>query len=90
MQDHEEFDFEWLTWRRIRVLAGLAALRTERQVAEEAGIAYSSVRGTVEAIKQYTGLPNVREIGRWWLDAVPKWLAWAAEQAGLQLKGDGS
>lgn len=86
----EPIDFEWITWPRVRVLAGLAALRSEPEIAATLGVSHSTVRSTVGAIKYHTNLRDVRDIGRWWLETGPIWLAWAAKQAGVQLKPDGS
>jgi hypothetical protein len=83
-------DYEWFSYRRVRVLRELAQFRTEREGAASLGIAYTSFRGTVQEVKNKTGLHDVREIGRWWLAERPKWLAWVAKQGGLSREGDGS
>lgn len=90
IEANEPIDFEWITWPRVRVLAGLAALRSESEIAATQGVSHSTVRSAVEAIKYHTNLRDVRDIGRWWLETGPIWLAWAAKQAGVQLKPDGS
>ena len=90
MQANEKVDFDWITRPRARVLGHLAAFRTEREIAELLTVSHSTVRGTVEAMKGHTGIRDVREIGRWWRVTGPIWLAWTAEQGGLQMKQDGS
>ncbi len=74
IEANEPIDFEWITW----------------SIGDLLGVSHSTVRSAVEAIKYHTDLRDVRDIGRWWLETGPIWLAWAAKQAGLQLKPDGS
>lgn len=83
-------NYEWITYSRVRVLRELAALRTEREIAANLGISYEGVRSAVREIKRYTGLDDVRSIGRWWLVEAPKWAAWAAHQGGVRAEGDGA
>lgn len=64
MQGIETRDWEWFTYSRVRVLRELADDRTEREAAENLGIAYDSVRSIVEDLKNKTGLQNVRELRR--------------------------
>ncbi len=90
IESQESTDFEWLTWRRVRVLRHLAAFRSESEIAELENVSYNTVRSAVEAIKNRTGLHTVRDMGRWWLEAGPEWLSWAAKQGGLDMNPDGS
>jgi len=90
LQGLNRTDYEWFTYRRVRVLRELAQVRTEREGAANLGIEYTSFRGTVQEIKDTTGLREVREIGRWWLVERPKWLAWVADQGGVRRERDGS
>jgi DNA-binding CsgD family transcriptional regulator len=83
-------NYEWITVPKLRVLGELAELRTERQIADRFGIKYNTVRGIVADIKNHTGLADVREIGRWWRMERPKYVLWMAQQAGVDLKADGS
>lgn len=80
-------DYDWLTTSRARVLRELADDRTEREAAERLGITYNGLRSLVEDIKDETGLRSVREISRWWRQERVNWLAWWAEQGGVNEKG---
>lgn len=82
-------NYEWITWSRARVLRELADRQTECQAAKHLGMTYNGVRSVVEDIKQYTGLDDVRDIGRWWAKEWPNWLKWAAQQGGLGEEGYG-
>jgi|GEM_PF-5536755 len=80
-------NYEWITWSRARVLREPAQMRTEREAAKRLGMEYTGIRSIVEDIKHYTGLDNVRDIGRWWAKEWPKWAKWAAEQGGSVEEG---
>lgn len=80
IEPKEESDFEWITPSRARVLRELADIRSEREGAERLGISYSGFRSIVGDVKRFTGHSDVREIGRWWSEMRPDWLAWMAKQ----------
>ena len=61
MEDREDVDWAWVTPRRLRVLAMLADDRTEQEIADELGVAYSTVRSHVEDLKRFTGRESVRD-----------------------------
>ncbi len=62
MQGWDHDVYNWLTPSRVRVLRELADDRTEREVAERLGVAYSSVRSAVQVLKHRTGCENVRDL----------------------------
>jgi hypothetical protein len=84
MQGREEIDWAWFTPARVRVLRGLADQRTEREIAVELLVEYTTVRSTVQDLKDRLSLGDVREIGRWWRAHRKVWLAWLAEQGGVE------
>lgn len=82
--ERQEFiDWNQFTFTRVRILSALADLRSEREIADENGISYRTVRGHVEELKNMIGCRDVRELGRWWRHRAPDWHRWCAEQAGL-------
>jgi len=46
-------------------------------------VAYSTVRDPVKVLKELTGEPDVRALGRWWHRHRKEWHRWCARQAGL-------
>jgi hypothetical protein len=90
IQGQDGFDYEWLTYSRVRVLRELAEYRTEAEGADNIGMTFSGFRSIVEDIKNKSGLHSVRDIGRWWRCEAPRWLAWVAEQGGLSERGYGA
>ena len=48
-QGHEQVDWARITYARVGVLRGLADNRSERQIADESGVAYSTIRSHVTA-----------------------------------------
>jgi DNA-binding CsgD family transcriptional regulator len=77
------FDWQQITIMRARVLSELEDRQTERRIAERAGIAYSTVRGHVEDLKDVTGCRDVQGVGRWWQRNRGSWLRWVASQGGV-------
>jgi DNA-binding NarL/FixJ family response regulator len=84
LEGQEQFiDWNQFTFTRVRILSALADLRSEREIAGENGISYSTVRGHVEELKNLVGERDVRNLGRWWRHHAPAWHRWCAQQAGL-------
>ena len=73
-EGHEQVDWARITYVRVAVLRGLADNRSERQIADESGVAYSTIRSHVTTLKNLTG---------WWRLAAPEWHRWCAVHAGL-------
>lgn len=78
-----EFDWSWVTPRRLQLLGMILAELSEHEIAEEMGISYSTVRSHVEELKRYTGQASVRDIRRWWREAGPQYVAYVARLAGV-------
>lgn len=78
--------FERMTPARVRVAAGLAALLSEPEIAEELGITYAGVRSIVRQLKEVTGERDVRGIGRFWQLHSEDWLTWCAAQGRVRIR----
>jgi DNA-binding NarL/FixJ family response regulator len=76
--------FERLTFRRLQILRLLADGRTEPEAARLLGIEPSTVHSPVDELRDLTGLPSGREMGRWWREVRDDWILWAAETGGLE------
>lgn len=79
----EAIDWTWFTYARIAVLRELAAERTEREAADNLGVAYSTVRSTVEDIKLRLWFHENRELKVWWRAYGRDWHAWCGQHAGI-------
>lgn len=86
VEDREDIEWAWVTPQRLRVLALLADERTEQQIADELGVAYTTVRSHVEELKRHTGHGSVREIRKYWKEAGPRYVAYVARLAGVGAK----
>ena len=84
MQRREAVDWMWFTYTRVDLLRRLAEQRTQREIADERGVAYTTVRSEVETLKDHLGVSSIREIGRWWNGHKRDWLTWCANLAGLE------
>ena len=82
-QGREHVDWARITYARVGVLRGLADSRSERQIADESGVAYSTVRSHVTTLKNLTGCRDIGEFARWWSLSAPEWHRWCAVHAGL-------
>ena len=80
VEDREDVDWAWVTPRRLRVLAMLADDRTEQEIADELGVAYSTVRSHVEDLKgSRAGRASGRSVGiggRKGRSMSPMWRVW--------------
>jgi DNA-binding CsgD family transcriptional regulator len=57
------FEWERLTYARLRVLRELADGRTLSEIAERNQVSYDGVRSVVEDLKEITGCADVRAMG---------------------------
>lgn len=69
VESREDTEWAWITPRRLRVLAMLADDRTEQEIADELGLAYTTVRSHVEDLKRFTGQGSVS--GYTWTSVFP-------------------
>jgi DNA-binding CsgD family transcriptional regulator len=83
VESQEDLEWAWVTPQRLRVLALLADERTEQEIADELGVAYSTVRSHVEELKRHTGQGSVKEIRRYWRKAGPRYVVYVARLAGV-------
>jgi hypothetical protein len=81
-----EPDWNWFTPSRVRILRELELERTEHEAARTLGVAYTTVRGHVAAIKERTGLRTVRHVRQWWRQNRAAWAVWVLAQGGVGLE----
>ena len=88
LQDgHGDVDWHSFTYAKLQLLRGLADNRSERQIADDAGMAYTTARWHVAQLKVLTGCHDVGELARWWRSHAEDWHLWIAELAGLEEPG---
>lgn len=83
VESREDTEWAWITPRRLRVLAMLADDRTEQEIADELGLAYTTVRSHVEDLKRFTGQGSVKGIRRYWREEGPRHVTYVARLAGV-------
>ena len=84
MQDgHGDVDWQRFAYAKIQLLRGLADNRSERQIADDSGIAYATARWHIAQLKALTGCHDVGELARWWRIHAEDWRRWSAALAGL-------
>jgi len=82
-QGPDQLDWGSFTYARVRVLRGLADFKSEREIAGDLGVAYTTIRTHVSQLKLLTGFGDVREMARWWRECgCGEWLEWCRFQAG--------
>lgn len=83
VQDHSRI-WEAMTMRRVQVAAWLADGKTEKQIARECGIEETTVKDHVKHLRELTGEPNARGVGRFWRTYRAEWHAWYGRLAGVE------
>ena len=86
-EGHGEVDWHSFGYAKIELLRGLADNRSERQIAEESGMAYATARWQVRQLKVLTGCHDVGELARWWRIHAEDWRRWSTALAGLDQPG---
>lgn len=83
LDEHEDVEWERITFVKARVLAGLEDQQTEQRIADGLNVALSTVRTHVGELKAISGCGDVRELGKWWRRNRLEWAAWCVRQAGI-------
>lgn len=74
--------FILITSRRAEILAGVAAGKHATQIASGLGIKVSTVRTQVVLLERLSGCGDMAELGEWWRQNRPRWIAWLRRISG--------